>query len=441
MHRREALGERRGAQEGLPRDGQALPPRQERGQPRAVGDERGAVVRRTSVDCIDVVIGRCDDAHSTNTPVFVDERTNARLVPAVLSAVSEQIAAIQLALRQGAQKMSFLGKSMPVDQGAGLFVTLNPAGKGYGARTELPDSLKGLFRPMAMAKPDSTNIATVLLFSTGFSSAASLAQKAVLLFDMCKRGLSKKDGTSAHYDFSLRALKATVRSAGAMLEGRVDHASSKDTPDRARLEAKVFVTSVRETVVPKLLAEDVSPMEALLENTFAEAARGVKSETSALIEAVTVVCDERGLQPRPPFIEKVRQLYNIMQRHVGVMLVGEAGHGKTVTWQTLVAALEACGEGRTEVEVLDPKALEKSELFGAWDESTREFRDGVLTALIRNVADVETLRAGDPEAELNPPSRCLIVLDGDVSPDWIESLNRCAAGWHARRGPRPPLGA
>ena len=364
-----------------------------------------------------------------------------RLVPAVLSAVSEQIAAIQLALRQGAQKMSFLGKSMPVDQGAGLFVTLNPAGKGYGARTELPDSLKGLFRPMAMAKPDSTNIATVLLFSTGFSSAASLAQKAVLLFDMCKRGLSKKDGTSAHYDFSLRALKATVRSAGAMLEGRADHASSKDTPDRARLEAKVFVTSVRETVVPKLLAEDVSPMEALLEKTFAEAARGVKSETSALIEAVTAVCDERGLQPRPPFIEKVRQLYNIMQRHVGVMLVGEAGHGKTVTWQTLVAALEACGEGRTEVEVLDPKALEKSELFGAWDESTREFRDGVLTALIRNVADVETLRAGDPEAELNPPSRCLIVLDGDVSPDWIESLNRCAAGWHARRGPRPPLGA
>ena len=344
-----------------------------------------------------------------------------RLEPAVLSLLSEQIAAIQQVLRRGASSMAFLGKEMPVAGNAALFVTLNPAGEGYGARSELPDSLKGLFRPISLARPDSANIATVLLFSKGFTSAAVLAQQAARLYDKCGDRLSSAN----HYDFSLRALKAAVRSAGALLESRSVLPAPEDAlaVDSLLDEARVFVTSVRETVVPKLLARDVAPMDALLSEIFGEAARAAPPESSQFRDAVLATCSSQGLQARSPFVAKVVQLRQIIDRHAGIMLVGEAGHGKTSTWEVLFAAMEVAGHGRTDVAVVDPKALGKAELFGAWDESTREFRDGVLTALIRNVAETGTLSAGTPDSQSDLAERCAIILDGDVSPEWIESLN------------------
>ncbi len=42
--------------------------------------------------------------------------------------------------------MTFMDSVIDVDKNAGIFVTLNPAGKGYGGRSKLPDNLKQLFR-------------------------------------------------------------------------------------------------------------------------------------------------------------------------------------------------------------------------------------------------------------------------------------------------------
>ena len=52
---------------------------------------------------------------------------------------------------------------MDVNSNAGIFITMNPAGKGYGGRQKLPDNLKQLFRPVAMSKPDNELIAEVRL--------------------------------------------------------------------------------------------------------------------------------------------------------------------------------------------------------------------------------------------------------------------------------------
>lgn len=52
-----------------------------------------------------------------------------------------------------------LGKQVEVNFNSGIFVTLNPAGKGYGGRSKLPDNLKQLFRPIAMSVPDNELIA------------------------------------------------------------------------------------------------------------------------------------------------------------------------------------------------------------------------------------------------------------------------------------------
>jgi dynein heavy chain 2 len=73
-----------------------------------------------------------------------------------------------------------LGRTIAVNKNAGIFVTMNPAGKGYGGRSKLPDNLKQLFRPVAA--PDILLIAESMMLAEGFKEAKQLSTKIVSLF-------------------------------------------------------------------------------------------------------------------------------------------------------------------------------------------------------------------------------------------------------------------
>jgi dynein heavy chain 1 len=112
--------------------------------------------------------------------------------------------------------------------------------------------------------------------------------------------------------------------------------------------------------------------------------------------------------------EKVMQLYNIVQLHHGLMMVGPSGSGKSSAWRVLLAALERFDGVEGRAHVIDPKAMTKEELYGSLDPNTREWKDGLFTHILRRII-------GNVRGESS--RRNWIVFDGDVDPEWVENLN------------------
>ncbi len=127
----------------------------------------------------------------------------------VLSVVSNQVMTILQALRSKQTRFDFMGDNIRIISTVGAFITMNP---GYAGRTELPESLKALFRPCAMVVPDFEMICENMLLSEGFLSARPLAKKIVTLYRLGADLLSKQ----AQYDWGLRAIKSVLRVAGGL---------------------------------------------------------------------------------------------------------------------------------------------------------------------------------------------------------------------------------
>ncbi|KAG0004346.1 hypothetical protein BGZ79_009578 [Entomortierella chlamydospora] len=342
-----------------------------------------------------------------------------RLEERILSAVSQQVQTIQLGLKEAKtnpnNEIELVGKNVRVNTNTGIFITMNP---GYAGRSNLPDNLKKLFRSIAMTKPDKELIAQVMLSSQGFRTAESLASKVIPLFNLCNEKLSPQ----SHYDFGLRALKSVLVSAGNMKRDRLQELRSSNpeniTAEFERIsesvpEQEILIQSIRETVVPKLVAEDISVLMGLLKGVFPGVEYNPVS-LQPLRKAIKDICDKRRLVIGDLWMEKILQLYQIQRIHHGLMMVGPSGSGKSNAWQVLLAAMEVVENVESQSYVIDPKAMSKEALYGVLDPTTREWTDGLFTNILRKIVD---------NVRGESAKRHWIIFDGDVDPEWVENLN------------------
>ncbi|GAB1603231.1 hypothetical protein Ahia01_000603700, partial [Argonauta hians] len=324
-----------------------------------------------------------------------------RLEPPVLSAVSMQIQVIQDAIKCKAAQMELLGKNIEIDHNSGIFITMNPAGKGYGGRQKLPDNLKQLFRPVAMSKPDNEQIAEVILFSNGFKEAKTIGRKLVTVFNLSKQLLTPQQ----HYDWGLRAMKTVLQGCASLLQkARSDGVSIDES-----VESVLVVQALRFNTLSKLTFSDSSMFDSLIRDIFPGVSfKDIQFEDIA--EAFRAVCEEQKLIIDESQVKKALELYEQLKQRMGIVIVGPSGSGKSTLWSVLRQALAKIGQ-TVKQYTMNPKAMPRTQLLGHIDMDTREWTDGVLTNSARQVV----------KEPLDIHS--WIICDGDIDPEWIESLN------------------
>ena len=99
------------------------------------------------------------------------------------------------------------------------------------------------------------------------------------------------------------------------------------------------------------------------------------------------------------------------------MLVGQALSGKSMVMETLSEGMNLLNsEGHKEYEkvqyqVINPKAVTQTQLYGHYEPTSLEWKDGIITKVFREFSSADT------------SNRRWLVLDGPVDAIWVENMN------------------
>lgn len=289
-------------------------------------------------------------------------------------------------------------------------------------RQKLPDNLKSQFRSFVMLPLDSVYIIEMILFANGFNDAKRLARKLVQLEKLCAHQLSHAE----HYDYSVRTTKSIVSLAKSLKR----RPSNNTLPlDR---EVQVILKAIYEVNLPKLIPDDLIIFKEICMQIFPNATDMDGGEgnddtadtTMALLQQCIKECfKKRGWAPNEQLLEKIQQLYKLLDVNNGIIIVGDAMSGKTMCWQLLADALHELKSMESSTgsvvgtdvayRVINPKSVPAVQLFEYVDPDTGEWAEGVIETVYREMMGAST----------SGQCRGWVVFDGIIDPMWAECMH------------------
>eukprot|EP00928_Gymnodinium_smaydae_P048229 TRINITY_DN3222_c2_g1_i2.p1 TRINITY_DN3222_c2_g1~~TRINITY_DN3222_c2_g1_i2.p1 ORF type:complete len:2601 (+),score=892.36 TRINITY_DN3222_c2_g1_i2:138-7940(+) len=271
---------------------------------------------------------------------------------------------------------------------------MNP---GYLGRSELPEGLKALFRPITVMVPDFKLIMENMFMGEGFTEAKALGLKFSTLYALNKDLLSN----SKKYDWGMRAIKSVLVVAGSFKRA-----------DASLSEQAVLMRSLRDTNVAKIEGDDLTIFMGLLADLFPgiDVPRARDYEMEEIL--IDVMQADYGYTHDPDgyLLLKICQGIELLGIRHCVFLMGNPGTFKSAVWKILKNAKTRRGEKTTVVD-FSPKAISTNELYGFVNMATREWKDGIISKVMRDLGQIP---------DTHPK---WIMLDGDLDANWIESMN------------------
>mmetsp|Transcript_1989 Transcript_1989/g.7603 ORF Transcript_1989/g.7603 Transcript_1989/m.7603 type:complete len:4147 (+) Transcript_1989:89-12529(+) len=315
----------------------------------------------------------------------------------VLSIMAQHVLAIQQALVRQMAHFEMDGATLRIKH---CFITacIQPSGGGsQGGRPGLPDSLKALFRPVALNAPDLQVIAYAKLLSFGFEHAEVLSRKLACLFKVCADTILEQRIYHCGLHSVLAVLAATRRLRQTM--------PGED-------EESVVLRAVLDREVPKLLPPDERKFHELVGHVFHDEGKH-RAKHGGVRNGIKEHLQSSGLRKVEYLENKTLQVFEMTSFHCGLLTVGGPFGGKTTSISALAAVLanpSECGAECSAVKLvtLNPNALTAVELFGSFSGSA--WTDGILTSLLRAFTQ-------EPS-----PTSLWLHLDGEVAANWAEAL-------------------
>lgn len=237
-----------------------------------------------------------------------------------------------------------------------------------------------------MQQPEPKDIARVILFVEGFDNAETIGSRLVELFNMAKKMLSPQ----CHYEWGLRELKTVLLACGRLLKqlppptvanGNDEQQSSSSPPQQQRdkdFEMRLAVNALRINTMSKLTANDCRRFDMLIGYVFANTAID-KMQSNALQPFIEQAFEQLHLQSNEKQVEKCLQLYEQLEKRMGVVVLGPPNCGKTTIISLLKQAIANTGKV-IKTYTISPKSMNRMQLLGHLDSDTRQWNDGTLTS-------------------------------------------------------------
>jgi dynein heavy chain len=158
-------------------------------------------------------------------------------------------------------------------------------------------------------------------------------------------------------------------------------------------EEILLMRGLRDFNWPKIVVEDRQIFLGLINDLFPRI--NAPPQINEVLEGRIRDCTRTaGLQPDESFVLKCVQLSEILDVRHSVFIVGSPGCAKSTIWKVLQAANnitpldESKPDGAKNITVeaiVDPKAVSSAELYGDMNPKTKEWKDGILAVVMRDM--------------------------------------------------------